>query len=103
MEHDQNMPCCCQKHTERSDEERRRLINRLRRIEGQVRGLQSMLEKDAYCTDILTQCAAVKAALNAFDRDLLARHIRTCVVRDLKAGDESVIDELADTVQKLMK
>ena len=103
MDHDQNMPCCCQKHTERSDEERRRLINRLRRIEGQVRGLQSMLEKDAYCTDILTQCAAVKAALNAFDRDLLARHIRTCVVRDLKAGDESVIDELADTVQKLMK
>lgn len=103
MEHDQNMPCCCQKHTERSDEERRRLINRLRRIEGQVRGLQSMLEKDAYCTDILTQCAAVKAALNAFDRDLLARHIRTCVVRDLKAGDESVIDELADTIQRMMK
>jgi DNA-binding FrmR family transcriptional regulator len=103
MEHDLNTPCCCQKHTARSDEERKRLINRLRRIEGQVRGLQSMLEKDAYCTDILTQCAAVKAALNAFDRDLLARHIRTCVVRDLKNGDESVIDELADTIQRMMK
>ena len=94
---------CCGKRTERTEEERKRLMNRLKRIEGQIRGLQSMLERDAYCTDILTQCAAVKAALNAFDRDLLARHIRTCVVRDLRAGDESVIDELADTVQKLMK
>ena len=103
MDHTQESPCCCEKHTERSAAERKRLINRLKRIEGQVRGLQSMLERDAYCTDILTQCAAVKAALNAFDRDLLARHIRTCVVRDLRAGDESVIDELADTVQKLMK
>lgn len=99
----QKSPCCCQKRTERSEEERKKLINRLKRIEGQVRGLQSMLEKDAYCNDILTQSAAVKAALNAFNRDLLARHMRTCVLRDLRAGDESVIDELAETVQKLMK
>ena len=96
-------PACAGRTKQRTAAEKNALMNRLKRIEGQVRGLQSMLERDAYCTDILTQCAAVKAALNAFDRDLLARHIRTCVVRDLRAGDESVIDELADTVQKLMK
>ncbi len=93
----------CEKITERSEEEKRRLINRLHRIEGQVRGLEGMIERDAYCTDILTQSAAVSAALNAFNRDLLSRHIRTCVARDLRAGDESVADELADAVQKLMK
>ena len=94
---------CCQKMTERSEEEKKKLINRLRRIEGQVRGLSGMIERDAYCADILTQSAAVAAALNAFNRDLLARHIRTCVVRDLREGDDSVVDELVNTVQKLMK
>ncbi len=101
---DSEKHCCgCEKHTQRSDTEKRRLVNRLRRIEGQVRGLQSMIERDAYCTDILTQSAAVKAAVNAFNRDLLALHIQGCVARDLRAGDDSVIDELVDTVQKLMK
>ena len=94
---------CCEKMTERSEEEKKRLMNRLRRIEGQVRGLSGMIQRDAYCTDILTQSAAVAAALNSFNADLLARHIRTCVVRDLREGDESVVDELVNTVQKLMK
>ena len=97
--------CCCggEKHTLRSDEERRKLLNRLSRIEGQIRGLKGMLEKDAYCPDILTQSAAVNAAVNAFNKELLASHIRHCVVRDVKNGDETVIDELVATIQKLMK
>ena len=96
--------CCCgEKHTLRSEEERKKLLNRLSRIEGQIRGLKGMLEKDAYCPDILTQSAAVNAAVNAFNKELLASHIRRCVVRDVKNGDETVIDELVATIQKLMK
>ena len=97
--------CCCggEKHTLRSVEERKKLLNRLSRIEGQIRGLKGMLEKDAYCPDILTQSAAVNAAVNAFNKELLASHIRHCVVRDVKNGDETVIDELVATIQKLMK
>ena len=102
MECDKNCGCC-EKMTERSEEEKKRLMNRLRRIEGQVRGLSGMIERDAYCADILTQSAAVAAAINAFNADLLARHIRTCVVRDLREGDDSVVDELVNTVRKLMK
>lgn len=96
---------CCggEKHTLRSEEERKKLLNRLSRIEGQIRGLKGMLEKDAYCPDILTQSAAVNAAVNAFNKELLASHIRHCVVRDVKNGDETVIDELVATIQKLMK
>ena len=97
--------CCCagEKHTMRPEEERKKLLNRLSRIEGQIRGLKGMLEKNAYCPDILTQSAAVNAAVNAFNRELLSSHIRHCVVRDVKSGDESVIDELVVTIQKLMK
>ncbi len=102
MEHEKK-DCGCEKHTLRPEQERRELRNRLRRIEGQVRGLQRMIEDDAYCTEILTQSAAVTAALNAFNRDLLARHIRSCVVREIKDGDERVVDELVGAVQKLMK
>ena len=94
---------CCGRMTERTEVEKKRLLNRLRRIEGQVRGLGGMIQRDAYCADILTQSAAVAAALNAFNRDLLARHIRTCVARELRAGDESAAEELAGLVQKLMK
>lgn len=104
MDSDQKPCChCSERKTERSEDERRRLMNRLKRIEGQVRGLQNMLEQDAYCPDILTQSAAVKAAINAFNRDLLARHIHTCVVRDIQNGDAGAVDELAELVQKLMK
>ena len=100
---DEEKTCCCAKTTERSEEERKKLINRLNRIEGQIRGIRGMLEKDAYCTDILMQSAAVNAAVNAFNRDLIANHIRGCVVRDIREGNDDVIDELVVTLQKLMK
>ena len=95
--------CACCRTTERPEEEKRKLVNRLSRIEGQIRGIRGMLERDAYCPDILTQCAAVNAAVNAFNRDLIASHIRHCVVRDMHEGREEVIDELVATLQKLMK
>ena len=95
--------CECCKTRQRSDEELKRLTHRLSRIEGQVRGLREMLQKDAYCTDILTQVSAVNAALNSFSRELLSEHIRTCVADGLKAGDEDIVDELMTTLQKLMK
>lgn len=96
-------PICCHKTKERDDAERKRLCNRLSRIEGQIRGIRGMVEKNAYCTDILVQSAAVNAAINAFNRDLLANHIRTCVAQDIRDGEDSVIDELVTTLQKLMK
>ncbi len=101
-----NMPekeVCCHKTKERSDKEYRDLLHRLNRIEGQVRGIRGMVERDAYCTDILVQVAAVNAALNSFNKVLLANHIRTCVARDIREGKEETIDELVATLQKLMK
>lgn len=95
--------CCTHKTKERSEEELRSLYNRLSRIEGQIRGIRGMVEKDAYCTDILTQVAAVNAALNAFSREVLSTHVKTCVMEDLKAGKEETVDELVATLQKLMK
>ena len=94
---------CCQKKKERSDKEYRDLMNRLKRIEGQVRGIQGMLEKDAYCTDIMVQVAAVNAALNSFNKVLLTNHLHTCVAENIRAGNDEVIDELAALLQKLMK
>ena len=98
--------CCCQcshKTKERSEKEYRDLMNRLKRIEGQVRGIQGMLEKGAYCTDILVQVAAVNAALNSFNRVLLTNHLHTCVAENVRAGNDEVLDELAGVLQKLMK
>ena len=97
-----DMSCPCHKTKHRPEEEVRALQNRLSRIEGQVRGIRSMVEKDAYCVDILTQVAAVTAALNAFGRELLSEHIRTCVATDLKEGRDEVVDELLETIQKIM-
>lgn len=94
---------CCSKTTERSEQERKKLIHRLNRIEGQVRGIRGMVEKDVYCADILIQSAAVNAAVNAFNKELLASHIRGCVARDIREGKDEVIDELVSTLQKLMK
>ena len=94
--------CCCKK-TYRTEEERKKLINRLNRIEGQIRGIRNMVESDAYCADILTQCAAVNAAVNAFNRELIDHHLHQCVARDLREGKEEVLDELAQTLHKLMK
>ena len=100
---DREVQECCGKITDRSEAERKKLIHRLNRIEGQIRGIRKMVEKDAYCPDTLVQSAAVNAAVNAFNRDLITSHIRGCVVRDLREGREEVLDELVATLQKLMK
>lgn len=95
--------CCAARKKVRSSEEYKKLIHRLNRIEGQIRGIRKMVEQGAYCPDILMQSAAVNAAVNAFNRELLVNHMKTCVVQDLQSGKENVIDELAVTLQKLMK
>lgn len=101
---EKKLECCCSHKTkQRSDKEYKDLMNRLSRIEGQVRGIRKMLENDVYCTDILVQVSAVNAALNSFNKELLANHIRTCVAEDIRAGKEETIDELLVTLQKLMK
>ena len=100
---DEKKFCCCQKKKQRTPEEYTKLINRLNRIEGQIRGIRGMVENDAYCPDILVQSAAVNAAVNAFNKELLASHIRTCVADDIRRGNDDVIDELVATLQKLMK
>lgn len=99
--------CCGQdqegKTKHREETEMKDLITRLNRIEGQVRGVKNMVEDERYCVDILTQVSAIQAALNAFNKNLLANHIKSCVVEDIKAGNELVVDELCTTIQKLMK
>lgn len=94
---------CSTKTKDRSETEYKRLIHRLNRIEGQVRGIRGMVERGAYCTDILVQSAAVNAAVNAFNKELLANHIRTCVAHNIREDNDEVIDELVTTLQKLMK
>ena len=93
---EENQCCCCHKTTEHSEEEYRGLMNRLKRIEGQIRGLEGMLEKNAYCVDILTQAAAANAALNAFCRELLANHMRTCVAEDIKLAANNFVRKILD-------
>lgn len=100
---DEQKECCCHKTKERTEKEYKDLINRLSRIEGQIRGIKGMVERDAYCTDILIQVAAVNAALNSFNKVLLANHIRTCVTEDIKEGKEETVEELVAVIQKLMK
>lgn len=95
--------CCCNRKKERSEKEYKDLINRLSRIEGQIRGIKRMLDEDCYCPDIITQVAAANAALNSFNKVLLANHIKTCVADDIRAGKDETIDELLNTLQKLMK
>lgn len=95
--------CCCRRTKQRSEQEYTDLIHRLNRIEGQIRGIKSMVERDAYCPEILTQVAAANAALNSFNKVLLANHIRTCVAQDIREGKDETIDELVATMQKLMK
>lgn len=96
-------PGCQHKTKERSEKEKKSMINRLSRIEGQVRGIRKMVESNAYCPDILIQVSAVNAALNSFNKVLLAEHIRTCVTEDIREGKEETIDELVVVLQKLMK
>lgn len=100
---EEHIGCSCHKTKERTPEEYKDLIHRLNRIEGQIRGIKGMVERDAYCTDILTQVSAVSAALNSFNRVLLENHIKTCVTRDIREGKDETVDELLITLQKLMK
>lgn len=100
---EENNCCCSHKTKERDEQEYKDLIHRLNRIEGQIRGIRGMVERDAYCTDILVQVSAVNAALNSFNKVLLANHIKTCVTRDIKEGKEETVDELVSVLQKLMK
>ncbi|MCD8082703.1 MAG: metal-sensing transcriptional repressor [Clostridiales bacterium] len=95
--------CCCHKTKERPEKEVKDLIHRLNRIEGQIRGIRGMVERDCYCPEILVQVAAANAALNSFNKVLLANHIRTCVAQDIRDGKEETIDELVRVLQKLMK
>ena len=92
--------CCCQKTKVRTDEKYKSLMNRLNRIEGQVRGVRGMVEKECYCTDILTQVSAIQSALNAFSRELLSNHIHSCVVQDIQNGHLEVVDDLLVTIPK---
>lgn len=94
---------CSHKSKKRGEEEQKKLLNRLSRIEGQIRGIRKMVETDVYCTDILVQVSAATAALNAFNKELLSNHIHTCVANDIRSGNDEVIDELCDTLQKLMR
>ena len=105
MAEEKGCPMCgaAGRETHRDAEEIKRLVNRLNRVEGQVRGIRGMVEKDAYCVDILTQVMAAQAALNAFSREILGNHIRTCVADGIRAGEDQVVDELVATVQKIMK
>lgn len=95
--------CNCNKIKHRSEQEYKQLINRLNRIEGQIRGIRKMVENSAYCTDIITQVAAANAALNAFNKELLSTHIKTCVAEDIRVGKDETVDELVSVLQRLMK
>lgn len=104
MENEKKQCPCCQERTKiRTEKEYKDLINRLNRIEGQIRGIKGMIEKDAYCTDVITQVSAVAAALNSFNKVLLSQHIKTCVMEDIRQGKEETVDDLLATIQKLMK
>ena len=98
-----NQECSCHKTKERSAKEYKDLLNRLNRIEGQIRGIKRMVDENIYCPDILVQVAAVNAALNSCNKVLLENHIKTCVTQDIKDGKEETVDELLVTLQKLMK
>ena len=94
--------CCCARKTQRTDEDKKKLINRLSRIEGQIRGIRKMIENDAYCADVLTQSAAANAAIKSFNKELLEHHISSCVVSDILDGDESAPAGLVSLIEKLM-
>ena len=100
---EKNCPCCSGKHKERQEKEKKDLMTRLKRIEGQERGIENMLEKDAYCTDVLIQVSAVTSALNSFNKVLLGNHIRTCVAENIREGNDEVVDELVGVILKLMR
>lgn len=98
-----NHSCMCHQKKERTQEQKKKLLHRLHRIEGQIRGIEGMIEQDAYCPDILIQMSAVTAACNSFNKELLEEHIRTCVSEDILAGKDETVTELVKVLQKLMK
>ncbi|MBO7565322.1 MAG: metal-sensing transcriptional repressor [Clostridiales bacterium] len=96
-------PHCSDRKKMRSEEEKKELLKRLRRAEGQIRGIENMIEEDAYCPDILVQVSAVTSALNSLNKELMACHMRSCVADDIRAGKDEAIDEFVKVMQKLMK
>lgn len=102
-ESEEACPHCSGRHKKRSKEDQKKLLTRLRRVEGQIRGIEKMVENDGYCPDILIQVSAATSALNSFNKELLACHIRSCVVNDIREGKDETIDELCRVMQKLMK
>ena len=104
MDHTEETFCPgCARKTERTEEQKKKLLNRLSRLEGQVRGVKKMIENDAYCNDVLTQSAAIAAAVDALNREILRAHIHSCVVRDIREGNDEVADELIATIERLMR
>lgn len=103
MEEMEKCPHCSGKHKTRTEEEKKKLLNRLKKAEGQIRGIEKMVEDDMYCPDILIQVSAITSALNSFNKELLACHIRSCVAEDIREGKDETIDELVSVLQKLMK
>lgn len=100
---EKSCPACTERVKHREDEETKNLINRLARIEGQIRGIRKMVEEERYCIDIINQVAAVSAAINSFNKVLLSAHIKSCVVEDIEKGSSQMVDELCDTLHKLMR
>ena len=104
MDHNEEMTCpACGKHTVRTEEQKKKLLNRLSRLEGQVRGVRKMIENDAYCNDVLIQSAAIGAAVDAFSREVLRSHLHSCVIRDIREGHDEVADELMQTLERMMR
>jgi DNA-binding FrmR family transcriptional regulator len=95
--------CCCEKIKKRTEEEKKALINRLSRIEGQVRGIKQMLLEDKYCVDILTQTSATASALNSFAKEILESHIRSCVIDGVRSGDDETVEELINTIERFIR
>ena len=100
---DGKCPPCIERKKKRTPEEQEKLLRRLRKVEGQIRGIGKMVENDAYCPDILIQVSAATSALNSFNKELLACHVKSCVSEDIKAGNDAAIDEFVTILQKLMK
>lgn len=103
MSDSKKCPHCGSRKKARSEEEKKQLLKRLKRAEGQIRGIEKMIEEDAYCPDVLVQVAAVTSALNSFNKELMACHMRTCVAEDIRAGKDEAIEEFVKVMQKLMK
>lgn len=95
--------CCAHRTTKRSDEDKRALVNRLSRIEGQVRGIKRMIENDEYCLDILVQSSAAASAMNSFNRELMAKHVTGCLAKEMTDEGRETLNELVASLQALMK